>query len=431
MGTDLLVTSVLIAVTIGLWATGRLPEYLTALLFFAVATILGVAPVSVIFSGFASAAFWLVLSGYVIGIAITRTGLASRVARLLAARIATSYPRMVIGVVGLSYALAFVMPSNMGRIALLMPIILALADRVGLGAGRSGRIGLALAVGFGTYQLSGSILPANVPNLLMAGAIETSYGLHLSYLPYLALHAPVLGILKGAVVIACILWLFRDRMETPGETEPAGPLTGPERRLAFLLAATLGLWITDSLHGIQPAWVGLATACLCLMPRIGFVSGEDFANEINHRTSFYIAGVLGLAALAAHSGLGNTIGNAMLRIAPLDPSAPFTSFSTIVGISALLNFLVTANGVPALFTPLAQSFAMASGLPLLTVLMIQVIGFATPILPYQAAPIVLAMGIAGIPLAAAVRLSLAVAAATFAILMPIDYGWFAILGWLR
>jgi hypothetical protein len=53
----------------------------------------------------------------------------------------------------------------------------------------------------------------------------------------------------------------------------------------------------------------------------------------------------------------------------------------------------------ALFTPLAQSFATASGLPLFTVLMIQGIGFATPVLPYQASPIVVAMGMGKIPFA--------------------------------
>lgn len=430
MDWQMITVAALIAVTIGLWAAGKLPEYLTALMFFAAAMILSVAPASVIFSGFASAAFWLVVSGYVIGIAIAKTGLAARIARLLASRIGSSYPRMVFGTVGLTYALAFVMPSNMGRIALLMPIVLALADRAGFGEGRAGRIGLALAVGFGTFQLSASILPANVPNLVMAGAIETTYGLQLSYVPYILLHAPVLGILKGIALSGCILALFRDRPEVFGEIEVATPLTAPEKRLVVLLAATLGLWLTDSIHGIAPAWIGLAAACLCLIPKVGFVTSEEFGKEVNHRTAFYVAAILGLAALAGQSGLGSVIGSAMLAVAPLDPSAPFTSFASIVGITALLNFVVTANGVPALFTPLAESFATASGLPLLTVLMIQVIGFATPVLPYQASPIVVAMGMGKIPFAAALRLSLVLAAITFLVLMPLDYAWFAILGWL-
>jgi hypothetical protein len=33
----------------------------------------------------------------------------------------------------------------------------------------------------------------------MAGAAETIYGIHFSYLPYLLLHAPVLGAVEGAV----------------------------------------------------------------------------------------------------------------------------------------------------------------------------------------------------------------------------------------
>jgi di/tricarboxylate transporter len=424
------VTGLVVAATVGLWATGKLPEYLTALLFFAAATILALAPPATIFSGFASAAFWLVLGGYVLGLAIRNTGLAERAARLLAARLSGSYPRLVAGVVGLTYALAFVMPSNMGRIALLMPIVMALADRVGLGEGRRGRIGLALAVGFGTFQLSASILPANVPNLVMAGAIESNYGLHLAYLPYLLLHAPVLGLLKGIALTGCICWLFRDTVSGAAPAEPARPISAAELRLAVLLGATLLLWLTDSVHGVSPAWVGLAAACLCLMPRIGFVTGEEFGRDVNHRTSIYVAGILGLSALVGQSGLGQVIGDALLRVAPLDPAAPARSFATLIGVTSALSFVVTANGVPALFTPLAQSFADAAGLPLLTVLMIQVIGFSTPFLPYQAAPLVVAMGMGRVPFAAGLRLSLALAAITFVVLAPLDYGWFALLGWL-
>ena len=123
--------------------------------------------------------------------------------------------------------------------------------------------------------------------------------------------------------------------------------------MGILLLMTLGLWLTDSLHGISPAWVGLVAACLCLLPRIGFVSSEEFGQEVNHRTAVYVAAILGLAALVGQSGLGTLIGNEVLTLAPLDPASPLRSYASIVGLSTLLNFVVTANGVPALFTPLA------------------------------------------------------------------------------
>jgi hypothetical protein len=55
------------AVTIVLWATRLLPEYLTSLLFLSTVMIFDAAPVNVVFSGFQSEAFWLLLSGFVLG----------------------------------------------------------------------------------------------------------------------------------------------------------------------------------------------------------------------------------------------------------------------------------------------------------------------------------------------------------------------------
>jgi anion transporter len=424
----MLPAALLTTLTIGLWATGWLPEYLTALIFFALAMIFGVAPAATVFAGFASSAFWLVLSGFVLGIAIRKTGLAARAARTLTARLSGSYPQLVAGVVLLTYALAFLMPSNMGRIAVLMPIVLAVADRAGLAPGSRGRIGLALAVGFGTFMLSVSILPANVPNLVLAGSIETNFGIRLTYLPYLLLHAPVLGVLKGVALVGCLCLLFPDRLRPMPPTEAAGPLTADEKRLALLLGVTLLLWLTDSVHGVSPAWIGLASACVCLLPRIGFVTHDEFGAQVNFRTCIYIAGILGMAAIVARSGLGDVVGRALVSVAPLRPDAPFQSFAGLVGISTLLNFVVTSNGVPALFTPLAGSLSTASGLPLPTVLMVQVIGFSTTILPYQAAPIVVALQLGGVSTASATRLSLLLAAITFLVLVPLDFLWFALLG---
>ena len=189
------------AIAILLWATSALPEYLTALLFFTALTLFRAAPADVVFSGFQSEAFWLVLGGFVLGAAIRKVGLADRVARRLASSLTGSWFTMLAGIVALTYALAFVMPSNMSRIALLMPIVMALADRTGFREGSEGRFALALAVGFGTYELSASILPSNVPNLIMTGAAEHAYGIQFNYLPYLWLHGPVVGVLKGVLII--------------------------------------------------------------------------------------------------------------------------------------------------------------------------------------------------------------------------------------
>jgi di/tricarboxylate transporter len=94
-----------------------------------------------------------------------------------------------------------------------------------------------------------------------------------------------------------------------------------------------------------------------------------------------------------------------------------------------LSFVVTSNGVPALFVPLARDLAQASGLPLITVLMTEVVGYATPLLPYQAAPLVVAGSLGAIPFRENVRLCLLLAAVTALVLLPLDYGWFTLLGY--
>ncbi|AFJ48901.1 SLC13 family permease [Shimwellia blattae] len=421
---------VLILLTIGLWATSALPEFITALLFFALAIITKVVPAQALFSGFASSAFWLVLSGFILGVAIRKTGLADRVAAMVSARLTGSWWQMVGCVVLLSYALAFVMPSNMGRIALLMPIVAAMAQRVGIEEGTRAWYGLALGVGFGTFQLSASILPANVPNMVMSGAAEGAWGIHLNYLPYLLLNGPLLGVLRGILMVVVICWLFPGKPRPPRQALALPPVSLAEKRLAGLLVAVLLLWLTEGWHGIGPAWVGLAAAVITLLPRVGCVTSDEFASGVNIRTCIYIAGILGLAAVVTLTGIGTLLGQALLKITPLDPQRPFVSFASLVGITTAMNFFMTANGVPALYSTMADSFASATGFPMLAVILIQVIGYSTPLLPYQASPIVVAMALGRVPARAGMTLCFALAAITWVIVLPLEYGWYRLLGML-
>ena len=70
----------LILFAMGFFATGVIPEFVTGLAFFAVASLIAVAPADVIFAGWSSTALWLTFGGLIVGIAVTRTGLGGRLA---------------------------------------------------------------------------------------------------------------------------------------------------------------------------------------------------------------------------------------------------------------------------------------------------------------------------------------------------------------
>ena len=73
---------------------------------------------------------------------------------------------------------------------------------------------------------------------------------------------------------------------------------------------------------------------------------------------------------------------------------------------------------------------IVTGLPVKTVLMMQVLGFSTMLLPYSSPPVVVALQIAGIRLGDAAKPTLIIAGLSFAVVAPIDFLWWRFLGWI-
>ncbi len=428
--TPLLGAGILVGFTIAAWATGFLAEPAVTLLFFLAAIVFGIAKPATAFAGFQSPAWWLVFGGAITGIAVETTGLGRRLARLIFGPTPASYRRAVAAVALAALGLAFLLPSTTGRIFILLPIVLSFADRLGLGPGRAGRTGLVLTMAAVSFMPPTTILPANVPNSVLLGAAETLYGIKLTYGPYFLLHFPVLGALKTALIVAVIWRLFPDTLRPSLAPEEAVlVVTREERSLLVILALSLALFATDFLHGISPAWVALGAGLATLMPGIGMVSTTTFTQRINPVTLLYVAGFLGLGAVVAETGLGLWLSRALLGAAALGPGHPSANLALLALIAAGLGLITTLPALPAVLTPLAQDFAAATGLPLLSVLMLQVVVFSTVFLPYQAPPIIIAMQLGGVSLRAAAKLTLTVAAVTLAVLWPLDYLWWLMLGY--
>lgn len=419
----------LLVLVMGLWAIGSLPEFFVALIFFTLAILLQVAAPAVIFSGFASGTLWLVLGGLVIAEAVRSTGLGERIARVALGTQTLSYRKLVTASVLVSLALSFLMPATVARILLLVPIMAAVSERHGLMRGSMGYTGVMLATILATFQCGTAILPANAPNLVLAGAAETLYGVQLIYAEYLWAQFPVMGLLKGWLIIFMVCRLCPAETQTGAVAAELPPMSAEEKRLAVIVFASLALWATDFLHGIRPGWIALAAAVIAMMPRIGAVPVTIFQERVRFGTFFYIGGILGLGAVMIETGLSVAIGNAVLGLFRFEPGADASNFAILSLLSTFAGLITTNPSQPALLAPLAGHFAEATGWPLKTALMTSAIGFSTVILPYQVPPVVVGLQVAQLSVQTAIRVTVPLAAISIIGLIPLNYFWWHLIGY--
>jgi len=430
--------AVLILLVVGALATGVIPEQITILIFFLLAMLLAIASPQIVFSGFISGAFWLVFGGLIIGAAVETTGLGNRIAQSLISYVRGSYLWVVATILLINLVLIFLMPSTLSRVVLLIPIIISISDQMGYSRGSKPANGLVMVTVLTAYLCSTSVLPANVPNNVLMGASETFLNTPIRYFEYFLLHFPILGALKAIIIWGTVVFLFKpENQEVKIVTGDTGSikksktqLRKDEKRILIFLVCALLLWATDTVHGITPAWVSLAVGIACLFPKFGVVSPSEFKEKVAIGPLLYVAGIIGIGAVVADSGLGNYLSNVMIEASNLSPDNPLGGFLVLSGISMLLSFFSTMPGVPAIMIPLAPDLQAASGLPLKTVVMTQVIGFSTVWLPYQVPPIIVGMQLAGVPMVAGIKVTFFIAILSIILLTPLIIIWWQFLGYL-
>ncbi len=422
------VTTAIALVTIGLYATGLIAEAVTSLLFFLAAMLAAVAPADVVFSGFASSALWIIFGGLIIGLAVRHTGLGQTVADVLLTRIPARYGLLLLGAVMIGLVFAFLIPGSVARMVLLVPITVAVADRLGFANHANGRIALLLAVIFGTHTGSFAILPANTPNVVWSGAMESIHGLQIGYLEYLWWHFPVLGVLRSLLLVGLLVLWFPDRI--PGrEAQPpnADAMDARQRHMALVLLFALGFWATDVLHGIGPAWVALAAAVYLLFHVKKLVPEKPFA-AIDIGPLLLVAGVLGLGELLAYSGVGEAAFTELLPHLPFSADQAALDYALVSLGGVGLAVMSAMPGVPAIGVPLGELLAEATGWSVKSVLIILTASYSTYLLPYQVPPILVGAQLARVPWGALTRFMLGFGLVSIAVIFPLHYLWLRLIG---
>jgi di/tricarboxylate transporter len=418
----------LITMTVVLWATMVIPQPATSVLFVLLVLLTGTASAQAALSGFLSSSLWLVFGGLLIGTAAERTGFGRYIARRFLGGFRGSYSSLILGVLIGSTALAFLVPSNMGRLAITVPVVVALAKDSGYEVGTPGYIGLVFTVVIAGFSVAQGVLSGNLLNIMIVGAGETLYGLEFRYMHYLLLCGPVLGLAKMVLAwgVLCRLYGTEPPKQTLSEAEDT--LTPEAKRVGIILTIAILLWATDSLHGIKPGWVALLAGILCVAPRVGVLPPVEFINVRRLLIMFWVGTVLSLAAVLTETGASRLITSVLSSVVGIEGQSPAGGYFAIAYLSSLVAVLSTFGGAVPTMAAMAGDVSAATGLPLETAVLSIAAGMSAIWFPYIAAPIVVGLMMGQVSQRIAVKCTIILAALTWVLIIPLNAAWWWLIG---
>lgn len=426
------ITLILAMTTLLCLAKGWGPDYGILFAFLVCMVIIGGVPIAVALSGLKSSGFWLIVAGILIGMACTETGLVQRFAtKVLAIRCQKRYAILVGLVVLLGSVLAMFLPSTTSRVMLMMPLLMAFATAHGFQPQSQGYNGLVLGGTLSTMIVGFSVLPANLSNVILMGASKDLYNITLPYGHFLMLHWPVLAIVKVLALWGVLCFFCHDTPTTAHSAKATSVLKSwshAEIKLTIGLAVVVVLWLLDSITHLPPVWPAVVLAMLCVIPKWGVLDLRTVAHTMNHRFLAYVVGILGFASVLQASGVATQLETSLLGLLPLKPGQDALNFALLSLGGAGIGMMTTLPGVPAVMTPLAGQLAKVTHLPLYSILMTQVVGYSTFVLPYQAPPIMVAVRLGHVPLKVAARICLWMALCAVWVVIPLDQLWWSWLG---
>ena len=420
-------TSAISGLAIALFATRLLPEVVTALGCFLAFLMVDAAPNAVIFSGFTSGGFWLLFAGLIVGTAISVTGLGRQFALRIFQKTGDSYIKAALLLALSGLGLGLLVPATMPRIIILMPVALSLSNTMGYEIGSRGHVGLTVTGAIATLLPTYAILTANLPTIIHFGAFETLYDIKPSYARYFIEQAPANAV-RFIVLLVLMLPFAAARSDTKSVLDAPMPFTYTQRKLLILLGSAILFWALDTFHGISPAWVALLLATVLLIPGFGILDSNVMKTKIDISPAFFIVAVFAISAVAQHTGLGTVVADRLIPVLRLGDGSDLRDLYSVFGLSTVLSHLTTSPAAPAILAPLAGAIAAETGWSIETIAMAQVLGISTPLLPYQAPPLIIAMALAKIPMIALLRVCLLLAMAVAVIGVPITYFWWSYLG---
>ena len=175
-----LMTSI-ITFGIVLWSLEPIPIGLTALILLLLMLIFKVAEPSVIFSGFASPATFLIIGGMMLAAAVNETTLIKRMTYEVLRRWGSSSRGLLGSIIIIQQIQAFFIPATAVRSALMLPVSSMIIETVDAKPGSNLRKMIMLGVAYGGNISGTAVMTAAIGNILTVELLNRFAGINITY----------------------------------------------------------------------------------------------------------------------------------------------------------------------------------------------------------------------------------------------------------
>jgi sodium-dependent dicarboxylate transporter 2/3/5 len=346
------------------------------------------------FSGFADTTPWFLFGAVCFGLMGSKTGLARRLAYLVMRGIGHSYTRLLLGLIISNFLLTFIVPSGIARVVIMAAIAMGLVEAFGVGKGSNIARGMFIIL---VYQATifDKMMIAGAAAITARGAIEKFGGATVLWSQWFLAYLPC-DIIVMLVAWRLALWLYPPEVDVlPGgtgflrsELVKMGPWTRAEKKAALFMLLGIGLWMTDFLHHISPAMIGLGIGLASVLPVVGVLETEDI-RKVNYLPIFFVAAAVSMSTVLAETKALNLVTDAL--VAWMEPLITTVWRSTtVLYFGAFFFHIIIGNEISMLATsiPVLMNFAREHGLDPLTLGMVWTFGAGPKVFMYESAVLV-------------------------------------------
>lgn len=255
--------------------------------------------------GFASSSLWLLVTGFVLSIAMTKSGVAKRLALQMMKVLGRTPTGAIYASMLANFVIAPLTPSNTARTAAMLPIVEGIAEAYKAKPGQSnfGKA-LMLASTFTSNITGSAFLTGTIPNPVAIGMIAAAAGVSLyTTWSYWALAALPTNIIILVLTGWLLLKLYPSEVKAlPGgidyikqELSSMGAMSAREKKAVLYFVLALVLWSTDAIHNFNSTMVAFLVSMLIFTPRIGVLDWKETEKSLPWELFVYFGGVLTLS----------------------------------------------------------------------------------------------------------------------------------------